>query len=118
LLIDCWGSWCSPCRYQLQYHDTIKAFLKEFNIKMVFIAFEYGNDRSFWENMIKGFELDGYHFISNDLFRADFETYTGKIKNFPTYIIVNKDGKVVETEAYFPSQSKLLFNQLKLKLNL
>lgn len=117
-LIDCWGTWCPPCRHQLQYHDTLMYFLEKHNIKMVSIAFEYSNDPQLWENMIKGFNLGGYHFIANDDFKTDFENNFVKISRFPIYIIIDKNGKIVEKDAFFPSQTELLFNQLKRKLNL
>lgn len=118
LLIDCWGTWCPPCRYQLQYHDTLMYFLQKHNIKMVSIAFEYSNDPALWENMIKGFNLGGYHFFSNNNFKKDFEKHFGKINKFPIYIILDENGRIVERNAFYPSQTELLYNQLKQKLNL
>lgn len=117
-LIDCWGTWCPPCRYQLQYHDTLMCFLEKHNIKLVSIAFEYSNDPILWKNIIKGFNLGGYQFISNNNFKKDFEKYFGKINKFPTYIILDESGRIVERNALYPSQTDLLFTQLKQKLNL
>jgi len=117
-LIDIWGSWCPSCRYQFQFQDTLKPFLNRHGIKMVYIAFEYGNSREVWKNFIKGYKLEGYHFISNDKFKNDIKKHVGELQKVPTYIIVDKNGKVVETDAFFPSQSKELIGQLIKILNL
>ena len=115
-LIDYWGTWCAPCRYQFKYNDKLKPFLHENGIEMVYIAFEYDDSRKRWENFIKAFKLTGYHFISNDAFKSDFEKVAGKIEGFPTYIIVGADGKVLESKAFYPSDEEKLFIQLKEKL--
>lgn len=115
-LIDLWGTWCGPCRYQFRYNDKLKNYLKENGIQMVYIAFEYEVDREKWKNMIKAFNLSGYHFISTDEFKTDFEKYAGKISGYPTYLIVDYHGRIVENKACFPSGKEKLYNQINEKL--
>ncbi len=115
-LIDLWGTWCGPCRYQFRYNDELKTYLKENGIQMVYIAFEYEPDREKWKNMIKAFNLSGYHFISTDEFKTDFEKYAGTISGYPTYLIVDCRGRIVENKAYFPSDKEKLYNQMNEKL--
>ena len=115
-LIDLWGTWCGPCRYQFRYNDELKSYLKENEIQMVYIAFEYELDREKWKNMIKAFDLSGYHFISTNEFKADFEKYAGKISGYPTYLIVDRHGRIVENKACLPSDQEKLYNQINEKL--
>ena len=117
-IIDIWGSWCLPCRYQFQYIDSIQPFLRTNNIEMVYIAFEYGNTRLQWKNLIKAHGLQGLHFVSNKSFRNDLEKHTGIIEKVPTYIIINSSGEVVEPDAYGPGERDKLINQLKKVLKL
>lgn len=117
-LVDIWGTWCIPCRLQFQYQNRLKTFLQRYEIQIVYIAYEYGNSRQKWENIVKGYKLEGFHFIANEMFTSDFEKYAGKIIKFPTYLIIDKNGNIVESDAYFPSQADELINQLKQELKL
>ena len=118
VLLDLWGSWCLPCRYQFQYVDSIKPFLKDNGIKSVYIAFEYGTTRDRWKTFLKLHKLEGYHLMSNDKFKSDLEKYIGKVSQFPTYIIIGQNGEILENRAYFPSDTDLLIKQLKEKLKM
>ena len=117
-LISFWGSWCGPCRHQFQYNDILNDFLSEHGIEKVYIAREYRPNRDNWKGMITAFELSGYHFISNEQFRSDLERMDINVRNFPTYMIVDSDGSIVETQAHFPSEEELLFEQLRDLLHL
>jgi thiol-disulfide isomerase/thioredoxin len=115
-LIDYWGTWCAPCRYEFQFGDTLRSFLKQHGISMVYIAYEPKPDREVWTNLIKQNNLAGYHFISNKTFKTDLEKLTGEISAYPTYIIVDADGNIVQAKAYAPSDGDKLFRQLTERL--
>jgi thiol-disulfide isomerase/thioredoxin len=115
-LIDYWGTWCGPCLHQFRFNDSLKSFCEKNGIAMVYIAYEYDPDRQKWENFIKAFRLTGYHFISDDNFKTDFEKYSGKITRFPSYIIIDPKGNILESNAAYPSEGDKLFSQLKDKL--
>ena len=85
---------------------------------MVYIAFEYDNSPKRWKNFIKAHNLVGYHFMSNDEFERDFKKHSGKILKFPTYMIVNSHGNILETNAFYPSEGKKLIKQIIKKLEL
>jgi hypothetical protein len=85
---------------------------------MVYIAYEPRPDREVWSNLIKQNNLIGYHFISNKAFKSDLEKLSGEIGAFPTYIIVDANGNIVEPKAFTPSDGDKLYSQLKEKLKL
>lgn len=118
LLIDFWGSWCLPCRYQFQFNPILKPFLKKHDIEMVYIAQEYRTDRENWKAMITAFELTGFHFLLTDDFREDLQKSGFELTKFPTYIIVNENGQIIQHDAYLPGDDDKLYTQLKWMLNL
>ena len=118
MYIDFWGSWCSPCLYQLRFKKSLEAFLSDNNINMVYAAKEYAKTKTKWENCIKQYNLKGYHFILNDNFLKDLQSKGVDITGFPTYIIIGGDGTIFEPNAHSPSNSRELIQQLKKKLKL
>jgi len=116
-IIDCWGTWCKPCLQEFKYNASLKSFLKENDIKIVYIAFERNLDNAQWLDYIKKYELKGYHMRVNEDFAKKFSKlgFKGRL---PTYMIVNSEGEIVEPDAHRPSSQEKLYNQIESKLNL
>lgn len=115
--LDIWGTWCGPCRQMFQYKDSISEFLKQNEIEMVYAAYEYSNNRDNWKKIIVAYDLKGYHLIMTDQLKKDIEKISGNIEGFPTYMIVNKDGEIVENKAFSPIAGSKLRLQISSKLN-
>ncbi|WP_172594620.1 TlpA family protein disulfide reductase [Mariniphaga sediminis] len=115
-LIDFWGTWCGPCKYQFKYKDSLKKFLDENNIKMVFAAYEYIPDREKWKKIITAYELTGSHLMIDDNFKNDLKQHGGEITGFPTFMLINEKGEIVESKAHFPSDGEKLKQQIEDKL--
>lgn len=116
--VDCYATWCSPCIEEFKYKKELTEFLNKNNIELVYISFDRNLGDAKWLNFIKKHKLTGYHMRANENFNKDFSQKAKFNGQLPTYLIVDKRGNIVETNAYRPSNKEELFIQLKQNLNL
>lgn len=98
VLIDCWATWCMPC---LDEMGDSKILQKKYEGIVDFIYLSFDKDKRFWKMKSNEIGLKSSYFIKND-FENNF-TYYFNIFSLPRYIIIDKKGNVVATNAPRPS---------------
>lgn len=101
--VDFWGSWCSPCRRDLAVVNKLKEKLH--GEEVVFMYFANDSPESTWKNIIKEFSLTGENVVHYRLPVAQEGMIERKlgVVHFPTYMLINKEGVVVNTKARSPA---------------
>ena len=75
--IDMWATWCAPCRLEFAKAEKLREILRSQNIELLYISIDEDKDEKNWKDLIKYFNLEGYHVRANSTFRNDLN----KIQN-------------------------------------
>lgn len=115
VFIDFWFSTCGPCREEFKYAPALEKFLTDHRIEMLYISVDDEKMEGNWKNSIKYFDLKGWHLRASKEFDKDFRAKFG-INSFPTYMLVDADGKVLLPKARRPSAQGELYKQIEAAL--
>lgn len=89
-LIDCWASWCTPCRAEVPELKRIYAKYKDKGFNIIGIS----SDKSIlaWEKAITDDQTPWVHFIED---QGKLFTNTFKLQAIPAYILVDNTSKMI-----------------------
>ena len=113
IYVDFWGTWCGGCRRDMKVANNLKEKLHEEDV--VFMYFANRSPEDTWKNIIKEMSLTGenvVHYRLPDEQQGMIERKFA-VNSFPTYMLINKDGKVVNTNAASPANIDLAILQIK-----
>jgi thiol-disulfide isomerase/thioredoxin len=112
--VDFWASWCGPCRQQFPFSKKLHESMSKKELdKIVFLYISIDDNEATWKKAVEQNALQGINVISRGGWSSEVCKYF-KISSIPRYMILNKDGKVVEENAKRPSDETLRDDLLKL----
>ena len=108
--IDCWATWCGPCKAELPHLKKLEEKYKDRNI--AFVSISSDRDIEAWKKMVKLDKLGGVQLnIGTD---QSFHLAM-KVNAIPRFMLVDPEGYFVSDNAPRPSNSQIeiLFDSLE-----
>ena len=115
VLLDIWGTWCSPCKEALSHSTEEYALLKDYDIQYLYLANRSPKDS--WENVIKEYNVSGPNVAHYNLPSGQqdaIERYLN-VHSFPTYKLFNRNGELLDINInpYHLEELARLLQQMK-----
>lgn len=117
IYLDIWGTWCHPCREQMKYVGEVKKALKD--EKVIFMYLANNSEEKTWKNVIREYDLSGEKVVHYRL-PAEQQQLVERllgITAFPTFMLIDQDGNIVNPNASRPEMKDQLLQQIREVLN-
>ena len=110
--IDLWATWCGPCLREIPYFDTLQATFEGQNIQFVSVC--QNDTRERWKATVEKKDLKGIQLYAEGDGGQFYKDY--QVTGIPRYILLDPDGKIIDSDAKRPSDKSLIV-ELKELLN-
>ena len=96
VLLDFWATWCKPCIQEIPYLSKAKQHFRNDDFEIISICVDKNTDvqKSIWKNTLA--KHTGYDEWTQLYENSEITLRSYKIKGFPTLILVNPEGIIVE----------------------
>lgn len=98
VIVDVWGTWCSPCKEALSHSKEEYERLAKYDVAYLYFANNSPEDS--WKNIIKEYGISGENVVHYNLPAAqenEIERYL-KVPHYPFYRLVDKDGDLLDVD--------------------
>lgn len=105
IYVDFWASWCGPCMGEMPHSKELQEKFTGKDVVFVFLANQC--TRESWKATIAQHQLTGEQYLLSD---KEYDLLSGQfnIGGIPRYMIIDKEGKVVNSDAPRPGVTSLI----------
>ncbi len=103
IYLDCWATWCGACIAEFPNSNEMMEAYKDKDVEFVYFCLM--SDEKQWKAVLAEKKMKGQHYFLDDEQSAYFVQLL-KISGYPTYAIIDKEGRVIRTGSSFrPARS-------------
>lgn len=105
ILLDFWATWCAPCLEEL---PSLKKLSQQYSAnEFIIISLSFDKIFSSWQRFIytENYNLEN-NYIINEYDKSSF-SLKYQINEIPRFILIDKNGKVIDENAPRPSELRL-----------
>lgn len=116
--VDIWATWCKPCIEEMKprFKDPLNEFIKGKSIRIIYLSTDYDWALEKWKEKVREMRLNSVNVRYSNWWKDRiFDFLNLDIENsisLPRYLIIDKNGKLVNGDAPRPSEGKKLYAAL------
>lgn len=101
--VDIWATWCRYCVLEIPYLNKLEKEFKDKEIQFVSIC--KNDKKEYWRNMVNEQKIGGIQLFAPDNNNLFFKEYA--VQSVPRFILIDKEGKIIDSNAKRHSDPKL-----------
>jgi thiol-disulfide isomerase/thioredoxin len=110
--IDVWATWCAPCVEEIPFSIKLQQHFKN-DPNIVFLNISVDKDVNAWKRKLEVEKDWGGAHINLNRAQTDSLGLNYQITGYPTYILIDKEGKIVTIRAKRPSSKEEIKAELE-----
>lgn len=104
IYLDFWASWCRPCKGEMPHSLKMQEKFKDKDVAFVYISTD--RDANAWKNAISSLKITGEHYrVNRNVHTQMNEKFN--VQYIPRYVLIDKEGNVVDANAKRPSNAQV-----------
>jgi thiol-disulfide isomerase/thioredoxin len=111
IYLDLWATYCGPCLGEIPEANALHGYFKDQPV--VFINLCLSSEKTAWRRLIKNMHISGENYFFD---KEQSRLFLGKLKGFqgfPTYMIIDRSGNIVDSHAPPPSSGEEIRQRLE-----
>ncbi|SMO38830.1 TlpA family protein disulfide reductase [Solitalea koreensis] len=105
VVLDIWATWCAPCKKEIPYLKTLEEELHGKDVVFVSISVDEAKNKETWLKMLDDQKMAGVQLFAGSYVNNVTDFY--KIETIPRFIVIDREGKLVNPNSPRPSEPKL-----------
>lgn len=114
IFVDFWSTSCGWCKDEFKHSVALKELLNTLNIDLLYISFDGDRYDKHWQDMIKYYNLEGFHIRANKTLKNEINTKF-EVSGIPHFALIDNTGEILIKKTQRPSKLNDLELELKQK---